>query len=261
MRKLTRNLLRGAAAMALCAAAGMSHATPVTFDIVFLLDASGSVGSAQFHSERQLINTIHDQFVALAPADHSVNYRFGVIEFATTASVKQHLDTAYSATLVDNLNYVMGYSHLKDAVQGGLDLFTTEGATSDIRQMFLFTDGIPNPSSTQNPSSLAPALDAANVNVTALGLQDFNDVIVHSLVDDRARDEIMATSYTAANTKEINDRLLAPASAPAPAAAVPEPGSLALLLAGLGAAVPLVRRRRGICATRSVAFKNNPSQR
>ena len=87
MRKLTRNLLRGAAAMALCAAAGMSHATPVTFDIVFLLDASGSVGSAQFHSERQLINTIHDQFVALAPADHSVNYRFGVIEFATTASV------------------------------------------------------------------------------------------------------------------------------------------------------------------------------
>lgn len=259
MRKLTRNLLRGAAAMALCAAAGISHATPVTFDIVFLLDASGSVGSTQFRSERQLINTIHDQFVALAPADHSVNYRFGVIEFATTASVKQHLNTAYSATLIDNLNYVMGYSALKGAVQGGLDLFTSEGAASDIRQMFLLTDGIPNPSSSQNPSSLAPTLDAANVNVTLLGLQDFNDVIVRSLVDDRARDEILATSYTAADTKDINDRLLHPA--PAPTAAVPEPGSLALLLAGLGAAAPLVRRRRGICATRPVASKNNPGQR
>jgi uncharacterized protein YegL len=244
MRKLTRNLLRGAAAIALCGAAGMSHATPVTFDIVFLLDGSGSVGSTQFRSERQLINTIHDQFVALAPADHSVDYRFGVIEFSTVASVKQHLNTTYSASLVSNLNYVMGYSHLKDAVQGGLNLFTSEGSASNIRQMFLLTDGMPNPSATQNPSSLAPALDAANVNVTLLGLQDFNDVIVRSLVDDRARDEIMATSYTAANTKEINDRLLHPA--PAPTTAVPEPGSLALLLAGLGAAVPLVRRRRGI---------------
>jgi len=85
------------------------------------------------------------------------------------------------------------------------------------------------------------------VNVTLLGLQDFNDVIVRSLVDDRARDEIMMASYTAANTEEINNRLLRPASAPT--TAVPEPGSLALLLAGLGAAVPLVRRRRGIRAT------------
>ena len=241
MRKLTRNLLRGAAAMALCGAAGMSHATPVTFDIVFLLDGSGSVGSTQFRSERELINTIHDQFVALAPADHSVDYRFGVIEFSTIASVKQHLNTTYSASLVSNLSYVTGYSHLKDAVQGGLNLFTSEGSASNIRQMFLFTDGLPNPSA-QNPSTLAPALDAANVNVTVLGLQDFNDVFVRSLVDDRARDEILATSYTAAKTEEINDRLLHPA----PATAVPEPGSLALLLAGLGAAVPLVRRRRGI---------------
>jgi hypothetical protein len=110
--------------------------------------------------------------------------------------------------------------------------------------MFLLTDGLPNPSVTQNPSSLAPALDAADANVTLLGLQDFNDVIVRSLVDDRARDEIMMTSYTAANTKQINDRLLHPA--PAATTTVPEPGSLALLLAGLGAAVPVVRRRRGI---------------
>jgi hypothetical protein len=139
------------------------------------------------------------------------------------------------------------YSHLKEAVQGGLNLFTSEGSASNIRQMFLLTDGTPNPSVTQNPSSLAPALDAADVNVTLLGLQDFNDVIVRSLVDDRARDEIMMTSYTAANTEEINYRLLRPA--PGPTTAVPELDSLALLLAGLGAAVRLVRRRRGIRAT------------
>ena len=213
MRKFTRNLLRGAAAVAMCAAAGLSHATPVTFDIVFLIDASGSVGATQFHMERQLINTIHDQFVALTPADHSVNYRFGVIEFATNAVLEQHLNTAYSASLVNNLPYMATTSHLKDAVQSGLNLFTTEGTANNIRQMFLFTDGTPNPSLTQNPSSLAAAVDAANVNVTLLGL-------------------------SAAITEEINDRLLHPA------ATVPEPGSLALLLAGLGAAAPLVRRRR-----------------
>jgi uncharacterized protein YegL len=244
MRKLTRSLLRGAVTMALCTAATWSHATPVSFNIVFLLDASGSVGSTQFHAERQLINTIHDQFASLAPADHSILYRFGIIEFASTAVVEQHLNTAYSATLVNNLPYVASASHLKDAVQSGLNLFNTESSSNDIRQMFMFTDGQPNPSTTQNPSSLGPAVDAANVNVTLLGLTGFNDAAVRSLVDDPKRDEIMAASYTVSNTIDINNRLLHPAPPPAPKAAVPEPGSLALLLAGLGAAVPLVRRRR-----------------
>jgi uncharacterized protein YegL len=238
MRTFTRNLLRSAAAVALCAAAGMSHATPITFDIVFLLDASGSVGAAQFSNERQFINIIQDMFASSTPADHSVNYRFGVIEFATTAVVKQHLNTAYSASLVNNLPYVGGYSHLKDAVQSGLNLFTTEGSANNIRQMFLFTDGTPNPTATQNPSSLAAAVDAAHVNVTLLGLRDFRDTLIYPLVDNRTRDEVMMTDYSYAVTAEINNRLLPPA------ATVPEPGSLALLLAGLGAAVPLVRRRR-----------------
>ena len=201
MRKFTRNLLRGAAAVAMCAAAGLSHATPVTFDIVFLIDASGSVGATQFHMERQLINTIHDQFVALTPADHSVNYRFGVIEFATNAVLEQHLNTAYSASLVNNLPYMATTSHLKDAVQSGLNLFTTEGTANNIRQMFLFTDGTPNPSLTQNPSSLAAAVDAANVNVTLLGLSGFRDAAVYPLVDDRTRDEVMAASYNAEITE------------------------------------------------------------
>jgi hypothetical protein len=238
MCKSTARLLRGAAALALSAAASVSHATPINFDVVFLLDGSGSNPAAQFNAEKALIGTIHDQFVALGPANPNVSYRFGVIRFASAITTIQHLNTPYSASTVAAATFPKGYSYVKDAVQAGLDMFSTEGAPDDIHQLFLFSDGLPNPFSTQNPASLAPKLDAANVNVTLLGLADFTDTNLKVLVDNRTRDEIMLTSYTAANTKEINDRLLKAATA------VPEPGSVALLLAGLGAALPLVRRRR-----------------
>lgn len=237
MRTFTAHLLKGAAALALSAAASLSHATPINFDVVFLLDGSGSNTQTAFSNEKTLINTIHDQFVALAPSNPNVNYRFGVIQFSTAHTTVQHLNTAYSASAVSSATFMAKDSYLKNAVQSGLDMFKNEGAAGNIHQLFLFTDGTPNPSS-QTPVSLAPALDAAHINVTLLGLANFNDSIVKALVDDRTRDEILVGSYTAANTKEINDRLLNAATA------VPEPGSIALLLAGLGAAVPLVRRRR-----------------
>jgi hypothetical protein len=240
MRPLLPRLARAAAALALCGIASLAKATPVTMDIVFLLDGSGSVGSTEFHKELGLLKTIHDQFVALQPSNPDVTYRFGVARFATTVFEQQRLDQPYDAAGIAGLAYTGGYSYIKSAVQTGLNMFTGEGSASNLRQLFLFTDGRPNPSSTQSPLSLVPTLDADHVNVTLLGLPDFVSNQISPLVDVPARDIVMMTDYTAATTLEINNRLLGVNDAK-----VPEPGTLALVALGLLGVSRTARRRKG----------------
>lgn len=240
MRPLLSRFARAAAALALCGIASLAKATPVTMDIVFLLDGSGSVGTVEFNKELGLLKTIHDQFVGLQPSNPDVTYRFGVVRFATTVLEKQHLDQPYDAAGIAGLGYTGGYSYIKSAVQTGLNIFTTEGSASNLRQLFLFTDGRPNPSITQSPLSLVSTLDADHVNVTLLGLPDFISTQISSLVDDPARDIVMMTDYTAATTLEINNRLLG-----VKAASVPEPGTLALVALGLLVVSRTARRRKG----------------
>lgn len=240
MRPSLPRFARAAAALALCAIASLAKATPVTMDIVFLLDSSGSVGTTEFNKELGLLKTIHDQFVGLQPSNPDVTYRFGVVRFATTVLEKQRLDQPYDAAGIAGLAYTGGYSYIKSAVQTGLNMFTTEGSASNLRQLFLFTDGLANPSSTQSPVSLVPTLDADHVNVTLLGLPGFVSTPIKPLVDDPARDIVMMTDYTAATTLEINNRLLG-----ARDANVPEPGTLALVALGLLGVSLSVRRRKG----------------
>jgi hypothetical protein len=116
--------------------------TPVTLDIVFLVDGSGSVGSTEFHKELGLLKTIHDQFVALQPSNPDVTYRFGVARFATTVFEKQRLDQPYDAAGIAGLSYPTGSSYIKSAVQTGLNMFTGEGSATNLRQLFLFALGL-----------------------------------------------------------------------------------------------------------------------
>jgi hypothetical protein len=135
-------LARSAAALALCGIASLAKATPVTMDIVFLVDGSGSVGSTEFHKELGLLKTIHDQFVALQPSNPDVTYRFGVARFATTVFEKQRLDQPYDAAGIAGLSYPTGSSYIKSAVQTGLNMFTGEGSATNLRQLFLFALGL-----------------------------------------------------------------------------------------------------------------------
>lgn len=240
MRPSLSRLARAAAALALCGVASLAKATPVTMDIVFLLDGSGSVGTTEFHTELSLLKTIHDQFVALQPSNPDVTYRFGVARFATTVLEKQRLDQPYDAAGIAGLAYTGGYSYIKSAVQTGLNMFTTEGSASNLRQLFLFTDGLANPSSSQSPLSLVPTLDAGHVNVTLLGLPGFVSTPIKPLVDDPARDIVMMSNYSADTTLEINTRLLH-----VDAASVPEPGTLALVALGVLGVARTARRRKG----------------
>lgn len=229
--------VRSVLTAALLSFSAFASAGPINVDVVFLVDTSGSTSQNTFAQELALVSSIRSQFIALGAADDSANYRFGVIRFATLTHVRQHLNTAYDEAFVNATPYLGGSSYIKNAVLAGIDMFNTEGAAGNIRQMFLFTDGYP--SSSQSPATLATSVKNAGVNVTAIGLPFYqsNSTHIQPLVEDAQRDLVNMASYTSDHTIEIHERLVARD------AEVPEPGTMSLVLLGIGASCAFTRRR------------------
>lgn len=235
MKSLVTNAVRSMLAAALLSFSAFASAGPVNVDVVFLVDTSGSTTKTTFAQELALVSSIRSQFIALGAADDSANYRFGVIRFGATNLVRQHLDTAYDEAFVNATPYLGGSSYIKNAVQAGINMFDTEGDAGNIRQMFLFTDGLPSHS--QYPAQLATAVKDAQIHMTAIGLPFATTTHIQPLVEDAQRDLVNMASYTANHTIEIHERLVAQA------AEVPEPGTMSLVLLGIGAGCAFARRR------------------
>ncbi|KXJ84393.1 hypothetical protein RP20_CCG009862 [Aedes albopictus] len=145
-------------------------------DIVFLIDASSSVGKANFHSEIKFVKKLLSDF------NVSYNYtRVAVITFSSQMKIFHHIDQI-STSVEDNdkcllLNYQIpkiefsgGGTYTYGALKEAEEIFQNARADSK-KIIFLITDGFSNG---RDPIPLAETLKRKNVIIYSIGIQSGN---------------------------------------------------------------------------------------
>ncbi|XP_062536901.1 sushi, von Willebrand factor type A, EGF and pentraxin domain-containing protein 1-like [Armigeres subalbatus] len=145
-------------------------------DIVFLIDASSSVGKANFYSEIKFVKKLLSDF------NVSYNYtRVAVITFSSQMKIFRHIDQI-STSVEDNdkcllLNYQIpkidfsgGGTYTYGALKEAEEIF--QNARTDSKKIiFLITDGFSNG---RDPIPLAESLKRNNVTIYSIGIQSGN---------------------------------------------------------------------------------------
>ena len=129
-------------------------------DIVFVLDASGSVGSSNFVTMKDFVKSIISSFEI--GADKT---RVGVIRFASSASIVIPLGSVNNAsqlnTSIDNIVYTGGGTATHLALNLLETAFNNSRASQGVpRVAIVFTDGLSN--SQSSTAQAAQAIHAAN---------------------------------------------------------------------------------------------------
>ncbi|EAT33188.1 AAEL014547-PA [Aedes aegypti] len=145
-------------------------------DIVFLIDASSSVGKANFYSEIKFVKKLLSDF------NVSYNYtRVAVITFSSQMKIFRHIDQI-STSVEDNdkcllLNYQIpkiefsgGGTYTYGALKEAEEIFQNARADSK-KIIFLITDGFSNG---RDPIPLAESLKRKNVVIYSIGIQSGN---------------------------------------------------------------------------------------
>ncbi|XP_058127266.1 sushi, von Willebrand factor type A, EGF and pentraxin domain-containing protein 1-like [Anopheles ziemanni] len=157
-------------------------------DIVFLIDASSSVGPSNFLSELRFVKKL------LADLDVSMNRtRVAVVTFSSRTKVMRHVDQISNPQPANDkcllLNYqlpVIEYSGGGTYTYGALreaeaifEKSTVSGGPANPRTIFLITDGYSNGPS---PIPVAQRLQSTGVTMFAIGIESGNDAELASLV-------------------------------------------------------------------------------
>ncbi|HVX41018.1 MAG TPA: vWA domain-containing protein [Gemmatimonadaceae bacterium] len=139
----------------------------VPVDVVVVLDGSGSETSAGFNLAKQAI--------AQAPWDH---YRtdLGVVLFSTGVNAQYGMNQNQSLSAIQSwvtgLHYPAGETYTLAGMQAAVQQFKNYGHPGWRKIIYLVTDGVPNPSTLQNPCSTnLSAASQLRSDLATLGVQ------------------------------------------------------------------------------------------
>ncbi|KAL8562983.1 hypothetical protein ACOMHN_004675 [Nucella lapillus] len=137
-------------------------------DVVFVLDASGSIGSSNFQLMLQFVNDLVDDFDI-----GSDLVRVGVVKYASSVYTELHLNDHFNKasvkSAISSIYYTSGgtYTH-KALEQVRTSMFTSaNGDRSAIPNIaIVITDGV----SSSSPTSQAALARAAGITIFAIGV-------------------------------------------------------------------------------------------
>lgn len=172
-----------------------SKAMPVEVpqDIVFVFDASGSLGATGYQTVLDFMTGIV-QSVTGDPAHALHPTRFGAIRFSTDIDTIYNLTDDQTPSLIEAAIQGAAYpgqqTSTRDALFAALDMFDNQSDEINPKTLVLITDGAPFPTTTQSVCMdlrMKRNLDAADVQVNIVGVgSGYNPDPIACLVDDEA---------------------------------------------------------------------------
>ena len=221
-----------------------SRAMPVEVpqDVIFVFDASGSLGAAGFQTELDFMTDII-QSVTGAPAYPLHPARFGAIRFSSAVDTIYNLTNDQTPSLVDaaiqNALYTQGQTHTRDALNAAMAMFDAQSDSGSPLSLVLITDGTPFPTSSQSVcqnGSMKSDLYSRSIQTTIIGVGDnYDPSPIECLVDDPPAQIIEIAEYFGSEINFQQGFILN-------SMAMPAPGML--IIFGFGIADIAVARRR-----------------
>ncbi|WP_416401556.1 VWA domain-containing protein [Alicycliphilus denitrificans] len=184
MLTLSKFLRHIGSALALAAASLATHAAPVTTQLGFLIDASGSIGSSNF----QTMRNGYAAALAALPTDGSIEVTVVTFSSSTTTVVSPTVVTAATLPSIVAAVSSMAYSAGNTATAAGItaisNLMTGSGnfSTGLNSMINIATDGEPNiPGGNPNQAAINAAIAARNAGIDALTAEAIGSFDVSAL--------------------------------------------------------------------------------